>query len=199
MIMENNNEKNLIKALELYESGKSISEILNLWPEDKELVKIFDSIVLLEKENKKIVPSKELLAKIIDQVEVVTDLKEGSYLYKDDNKKGRSNLINQIHKFMSLKWKIGIPFGIAAIALVFFVYNQYSVAPELNSMEKMVEIPEVSAPLVTANIDNAVDSLILAASEEQAIFESELSDVSLLEWDSSALSDFGQTYDENLF
>jgi len=197
--MEKNNKENLIKALELYESGKSISEILNLWPEDKELAKIFDSIVLLEKENKKIIPSKELLAKIIDQVGVVTDLKEGSYLYKDDNKKGRSNLINQIHEFMSLKWKIGIPVGIAAIALVFFVYNQYIVAPELNPIEKMVEIPEVNAPVVTANIDNAVDSLILAAGEEQAIFESELSDVSLLEWDDAALSDFGQTYDENLF
>jgi hypothetical protein len=197
--MGKNNEENLIKALELYESGKSVSEILNLWPEDKELAKIFDSIILLEKEGKKIIPSKELLAKIIDQIRIVTDLKEGGYLYKDDNKKGRSNLINQIHEYMSLKWKIGIPVGIVAIALAFFVYNQYSVAPELNSIEKMVEIPEVSAPVVTANIDNAVDSLILAASEEQAIFESELSDVSLLEWDSSALSDFGQTYDENLF
>ncbi len=187
-------EEKIIKALELYENGKSASDILMLFPENqKEIKEILEIIKTLEKNKEEIIPSRELLKKIVTQIDL------DSYLYKDDNKKGRSNLMNQIHEFMSLKWKIGIPVGIAAIALAFFVYNQYGVAPELNSIEKMVEIPEVSAPVVTANIDNAVDALILAASEEQAIFESELSDVSLLEWDDAALSDFGQTYDENLF
>jgi hypothetical protein len=99
---------------------------------------------------------------------------------------------------MSLKWKIGIPVGIVIIALGIFAYNQLNVVAP-NPIEKMVVIPEVEVPKVTANIDNAVDALILAASEEQAIFESELSDAALLGWDDSALSDFGQTYDENLF
>lgn len=198
-LADSEGEKNLIKALEFYESGKSISEILNLWPKDREkLTKIFDAIGLLEKEGKKIIPPKELLMEIINQTQIVTNSKENSYLYGDNNKKGRINLINQIHKFMSLKWKIGIPVGIVVIALAFFSYNQFSViAPD--STEKIVEIPEVSAPVVTANIDNAVDALVLSADEEQAIFESELSDVSLLEMDDSILSDFGQTYDENLF
>lgn len=117
-------------------------------------------------------------------------------LWKIKNK-GRSNFKNQIHKYMSIKWKIGIFVGIVAIVLAFVAYNQFSVAP--TKPEGFVEISEVSAPEATADIDNAVDALLLSASEEQAIFESELSDASLLGLDDSVLSDFGQTYDENLF
>lgn len=189
------NKNNLEKILELYENGKSFSEILALFPENqKEIKEIFRIIESLEKQSQKIIPPKELLKRIVTQIDL-----EG-YLYKrEENKnKGRSNLINQIHEFMSLKWKIGIPVGIIIIALGIFAYNQLNVVAP-NPIEKMVEIPDVKTPEVTANIDNAVDALILAASEEQAIFESELSDAALLGWDDSALSDFGQTYDENLF
>ena len=98
---------------------------------------------------------------------------------------------------MSTKWKIGIFVGIVAIVLAFIAYNQFSMAP--TKPEGYIEISEVNVPEATADIDNAVDALLLSASEEQAIFESELSDASLLELDNSALSDFGQTYDENLF
>jgi hypothetical protein len=193
--MKNNIDKNLIKILELYENGKSTSDILMLFPENqKEIKEILEIIKTLEKNKKEIMPSKELLKKIVTQIDL------DSYLYRRENvkNKGRSNLINQIHEYMSLKWKIGIPVGIVIIALGIFAYNQLNVVAP-NPIEKMVVIPEVEVPKVTANIDNAVDALILAASEEQAIFESELSDAALLGWDDSALSDFGQTYDENLF
>jgi hypothetical protein len=193
--MKNNIDKNLIKILELYENGKSASDILMLFPENqKEIKEILEIIKTLEKNKEEIMPSKELLKKIVTQIDL------DSYLYRRENvkNKGRSNLINQIHEYMSLKWKIGIPVGIVIIALGIFAYNQLNVVAP-NPIEKMVVIPEVEVPKVTANIDNAVDALILAASEEQAIFESELSDAALLGWDDSALSDFGQTYDENLF
>jgi len=193
--MKNNIDKNLIKILELYENGKSTSDILMLFPENqKEIKEILEIIKTLEKNKEEILPSKELLKKIVTQIDL------DSYLYRRENvkNKGRSNLINQIHEYMSLKWKIGIPVGIVIIALGIFAYNQLNVVAP-NPIEKMVVIPEVEVPKVTANIDNAVDALILAASEEQAIFESELSDAALLGWDDSALSDFGQTYDENLF
>lgn len=193
--MKNNIDENLIKILELYENGKSFPEILALFSKNqKEIKEIFCIIESLEKQGQKIIPSKELLKQIVTQIDL------DSYLYRrEENKnKGRSNLINQIHEFMSLKWKIGIPVGIIIIALGIFAYNQINVVAP-NPIEKMVEIPDVKTPEVTANIDNAVDALILAASEEQAIFESELSDAALLGWDDSALSDFGQTYDENLF
>jgi hypothetical protein len=193
--MKNNIDKNLIKILELYENGKSASDILMLFSENqKEIKEILEIIKTLEKNKEEIMPSKELLKKIVTQIDL------DSYLYRRENvkNKGRSNLINQIHEYMSLKWKIGIPVGIVIIALGIFAYNQLNVVAP-NPIEKMVVIPEVEVPKVTANIDNAVDALILAASEEQAIFESELSDAALLGWDDSALSDFGQTYDENLF
>lgn len=193
--MKNNIDKNLIKILELYENGKSASDILMLFPENqKEIKEILEILKTLEKNKEEIMPSKELLKKIVTQIDL------DSYLYRRENvkNKGRSNLINQIHEYMSLKWKIGIPVGIVIIALGIFAYNQLNVVAP-NPIEKMVVIPEVEVPKVTANIDNAVDALILAASEEQAIFESELSDAALLGWDDSALSDFGQTYDENLF
>lgn len=193
--MKNNIDKNLIKILELYENGKSASDILMLFPENqKEIKEILEILKTLEKNKEEIMPSKELLKKIVTQIDL------DSYLYRRENvkNKGRSNLINQIHEYMSLKWKIGIPVGIVIIALGIFAYNQLNVVAP-NPIEKMVIIPEVEVPKVTANIDNAVDALILAASEEQAIFESELSDAALLGWDDSALSDFGQTYDENLF
>lgn len=193
--MQNNTEENLIKILELYEDGKSISEILLLFPENqKEIKEIFKVIEKIKENKEEIIPSKELLKKIVTEVDL------DSYLYRRETikNKGRSNLINQIHEYMSLKWKIGIPVGIVIIALGVFAYNQLNVVAP-NPIEKIVVIPEVEAPKVTANIDDAVDALILAASEEQAIFESELSDAALLGWDDSALSDFGQTYDENLF
>jgi len=187
------NKNNLEKILELYESGKSFSEIFALFPENqKEIKEISHIIEILEKQSQKIIPPKELLKQIVTQIDL------DSYLYRRDENKNKGRIINQIHEFMSLKWKIGIPAGIVIIALGIFAYNQLNVVAP-NPIEKMVEIPDVKTPEVTANIDNAVDALILAASEEQAIFESELSDAALLGLDDSALSDFGQTYDENLF
>jgi len=187
------NRNYLEKILSLHESGKSISDILDLFPENKgEIKEFFQAIEVLEKQGKKIIPPKQLLEKIVTQTEL------DSYLYRRENVKNKGRIINQIHEFMSLKWKIGIPAGIIIIALGVFAYNQLNViAPD--STQKMVEIPEVDTPKITANIDNAVDAILLSVSEEQAIFESELNDAALLEMDDELLSDFGQIYDENLF
>ncbi len=84
----NNNEKLdkiLNEAIELQEKGKSIPEILNLFPEHKEtLQEIFQIITILKTQKEQIAPTKELLAQIISRLKVnenVTKQKLSRYLY----------------------------------------------------------------------------------------------------------------------
>lgn len=82
--MKNNIDKNLIKILELYENGKSASDILMLFPENqKEIKEILEILKTLEKNKEEIMPSKELLKKIVTQIDL------DSYLYRRENVKNK--------------------------------------------------------------------------------------------------------------
>lgn len=70
----NNNEEleNILgKALEFYKKKRTITEILNSFPEHrKELEEMFQTIQVLIREKEKIIPPQELLTKIISLLQI---------------------------------------------------------------------------------------------------------------------------------
>jgi DNA-directed RNA polymerase subunit F len=99
-----NLEKIMGEALELKEKGKTISEILDWYPEyKKELKKMFQTIDILSREKEKILPSKELLTKILSELTIeksVTEKEFSRYLYRGEKMpdfsgfKGRTSIFS---------------------------------------------------------------------------------------------------------
>lgn len=218
--MMTNNEKleNILsKALKLYEKGRTILEILNLFPEHrKELEEMFQTIHMLIREKEKIIPPPELLAKIISQIQIqsnVTNAEKSRYLYRGETK-GRPSLniiIRQISNPMTWNWKIILPLGIVAVLVVVVLFFQIGKGPQVAEKEQpspIAEQPQVTGPVVekpaalpaaTGNVDDAVNSVIAAIDNELTILNEYDSDAALLELDSQTISDFGQAYNENEF
>jgi hypothetical protein len=128
-----NNSENLEKiineALNLKEEGKTISEILNLYPEYKnELKEIFQTIDILNEEKEKVLPSKELLVKILSELtssKNVTEKEFSRYLYRSKKEpdfsgyKGRGSIIQLLERtsLMTMK-KIYLGIGVLVLALI---------------------------------------------------------------------------------
>lgn len=130
----NNNEKLekiFNQALELYEKGKSISEILNLFPQYRdELEEMFQIIQVIIREKEKISPSKELLTKIISQIqptEKITKIEESRYFYRGAIK-GRPSMFVEsiINLFANMEKKIyiGLAIGILVLLVAGGIYWQ---------------------------------------------------------------------------
>lgn len=181
-------EEILNKALELKKEGKSVPEILALFPEQKkELEEMFETIKILARQKEKILPPKELLSKII------TNTETERYSYREE--KGRPSIINiifnQIHNFMAPKLKLTL--ALIAIVAVIGIFSYYQLG--LRAPQQLAK--EGVLPKATGNIDDAVISLLQDASSEELFFENELSgDISLVNMDSQAIDDFGQSYNE---
>ncbi|MBI4692104.1 MAG: hypothetical protein HY773_01535, partial [Candidatus Terrybacteria bacterium] len=96
--MDDQLEKILSEALKLQEEGKTIPEILDLFPgHKKELGEIFETIEILKNQKEKIIPPKELLNKIITSAET-----ERYSYYREDGRPSIINIIfNQIHNLMA--------------------------------------------------------------------------------------------------
>ncbi|MCX6813977.1 MAG: hypothetical protein NT078_02095, partial [Candidatus Azambacteria bacterium] len=58
---------------------------------------------------------------------------------------------------------------------------------------------EVFVPRATGNINDVIDAMTALAENEQVIIVEEGNDASMVTIDSQAISDFGQSYDENQF
>ncbi len=216
MITNNNEklEKILSEAIELQEKGKSIPEILNLFPEHKEtLQEIFQTITILKTQKAQIAPTKELLAQIISRLKVnegVTKQESSRYLYRG-TKKGRSSLITIIKNqyTMATKWKIIVPVGILALVVAVIMVTQLGGKREIagpQPTEQQAPLAEVPVtplakpPVATGNVDDVVNSLFTDSSDEIAQISKAMDDdVALIGLDSQAISDFGQSYNENDF
>lgn len=98
---------------------------------------------------------------------------------------------------MTNKWKIFVPVGIVALAIIAVViYSQIGKEAPQYATEEGVEVVTVPA---TGNVDDAINALLQEASADQAMFSQEEDDASLLFTDSQAISDFGQSYNESEF
>lgn len=185
--MDDQFEKILNEALRLQEEGKSIPEILNLFPEQKRaLEEMFETIKILKDQKERVMPPKELLSKII------TNIETERYSYREEE--GRPSIINiifnQIHNFMAPKLKLTL--ALIAIVAVIGIFSYYQLG--LKAPQQLAK--EGVLPKATGNIDDAVISLLQDASSEELFLEEELNDISLVNMDSQAIDDFGQSYNE---
>jgi len=176
---------------------------------DKELEK------LLSKFRNKLKPRKELVQKILADLEIGED------------KKGRLStyelIFNQIHNLMT-KWKVLIPVTIVVLAIIVWGFIQFShIAPITNpeigrpageeqagkqteeqteqytEKEYVKTPPEVSVPQAGGNIEDTIDALTALSENEMVIITEESNDASLIDLDNQAINDFGQSYNENEF
>jgi hypothetical protein len=209
-------EKTIEKSLELLEEGKSVSEILSLFPEfEAELKEIFQIIKIIS-ENK-IIPKRELLEKIISKIETENNVtKEEYYRYinKEEIFKGRSSLKNFIKNWfnMTKEWKIIVPVGTLLIVAVLIFFSQLSKQkPEISlstqSKENVVSqeeqqsnVAQETLPRATGNVDDIVSALLSDASSEASQLEEDIkANVELLSLDSENLNNFLGVYNENDF
>jgi len=209
-------EKTIEKSLELLEEGKSVSEILSLFPEfEAELKEIFQIIKIIS-ENK-IVPKRELLEKIISKIETennVTKEKYYRYINKEEIFKGRSSLKNFIKNWfnMTKEWKIIVPVGTLLIVAVLIFFSQLSKQkPEISlstqnkenvvsQEEQQSNVAQETLPRATGNVDDIVSALLSDASSEASQLEEDIkANVELLSLDSENLNNFLGVYNENDF
>lgn len=220
---DNNLEKIISQALILIESGKSPHEILAMLPGyRKELQEIFQILDLLNVQKEKVIPSKELLAKILANLphaKSVTEKEVSRYLYRGEQKpndyarqEGRPSktiIKPKIHDLMTINWKVWVPLGIiAVVALVVIGSYQFGTkAPQAPVAEETPqapvavsqELPVVVTKPATGNIDDAVDAILAGVSDDKALFVDAEKDAEFIAADSQAISDFGQSYNENEF
>jgi len=204
-------EKVLTEAFEFYEQGKPVTEILNLYPNyyRKELDGMFQSIQTLAAAKTGLVPPKKLLVKI---VESVTNTEKNRYLHKEAKGRPFVDIIkHQISNFMTWNWKVAMPIGVVAVLVAVISYSQIGTkAPGVTEKPKPNSIVEESLsgiaeekqavlPPATGNVEDAVDAVLAMIENEQSILDEDESDAALVMADSQAISDFGQSYNENEF
>src|SRR3989344_5365809 len=90
--------------------------------------------------------------------------------------------------------------GVVILAVVFLLWwyvkqNSTTLLGD-TGIEKTQQPPP---PTATANVDDAVNALLLESSLDATAFSEESAESAVLQDDSQAISDFGQTYDEREF
>ena len=103
---------------------------------------------------------------------------------------------------MKLKLLVAlIIIGVVAIAAAVFLvyYNARQEEQLLEGGSQIIQIKEITPPKATSNIDDVVNALIKGAEDEGNQTLGEDIESSLLTADNQAVSDFGQSYDENDF
>jgi len=215
--MNNLNDKKIEeiieKTLEYLDSGKTPAEIFDLLSKHLETVKeILTAVSLIKKEGESVAPSRELFRQTMDKI--ASNVTNGfsprySYMEEVQGRPSLNNIITKIHDFMTINWKIWAPLGIIAIVAVVIVgsYQFGTKAPQAPIAEETSQAPvAVSQELpvavtkpATGNVDDAVNAILAGISGDQALFDDAAKDAELLAADSQAISDFGQSYNENEF
>jgi len=162
----------------------------------KDLEKFFSGI------KEKIKPSKELSQKILASFDITEEKEKGRI-------SGYELILNQIHIFMT-KWKMAIPVVLVVLVVAGLMimrsgqkiqpFKETGYSPERPTETEYVQIPnEVPVPQATGNIDDIINAMTAFAENEQVITVEEGNDASMVTLDSQAISDFGQSYNENQF
>jgi hypothetical protein len=156
---------------------------------------------------KKINPSKELTRKILADLNIA-DKTENLSVSTERNKgriSGYELILNQIHIFMT-KWKMAVPvvLVVLVVAGLMIIRSGQKLQPTQEESQAInteyVRVPvEIPIPKATGNIDDIIDAMTAFAENEQVITVEEGNDASMVMLDSQAISDFGQSYNENEF
>lgn len=205
MTYNEQSEKNIIKALELLEKGKSIPEILNLFPEQKEeLQELFQAMKTVQSAKNSIRPSETLLQEIIFQI-------------PDERAEHQEN---HVPSFGLASWfKFAVPTAAVVIILIAVFYSKLLPKESQEIAQKITEqtaTPTVVSPtntqsannkknektfspaptsLAADNIDALIDEAIAFADNQQFVPDED-ADASFINSDDQALDDLGQFYNE---
>jgi len=92
--------------------------------------------------------------------------------------------------------------GITIIVVVLIVQYMVIMPPQIEEAPQAIDIPEQELPIVvttpaTGDVDDAINAILDSVTDEQALFADEERDAALLGADSQAISDFGQSFNEN--
>lgn len=168
------NEEKLQQILVLLEQGKSNSEILALFPQEKkEVESILNLDKTLKQANSVELPEKNLLKLIL------TD-----NINPQRHTQGRGLFLKQIIQTMNQKFKILIPLSAAlVIALIVLVkYDQNQSVKTANEAAKELEqrnlkqqeyansLPELQPLSPNANVDETVNGIVADLETENSIF-----------------------------
>jgi hypothetical protein len=136
-----------------------------------------------------------------------------------EKEKGRLSgyelILNQIHNLMT-KWKFVVPAAIVVLLVVAWgivklgpkgnvpvsttEQEKTTAQQEQTITEQYVQVPpEISVPKADGQIDSTIDALMALSANEQTTIVEEGNDASIVTIDSQAVSDFGQSYNENQF
>ncbi|MDP3734954.1 MAG: hypothetical protein Q8R39_00825 [bacterium] len=106
---------------------------------------------------------------------------------------------------MTINWKIWAPLGIivlVALVAIGFSKSEVPQAPVTGEPRQAPVVREESqaqpaaiAP-ATGNVDDAVNAILASISDDQSLFAEAEKDAALIDADSQAISDFGQSYNE---
>jgi len=205
------NEKILIQALEMEENGKSVPEILALFPEAaEELKEMFAVSEILAQEKEKIMPPARTLDKVVTSAAMARYINQGET-------KGRPrqpiNLI--IFKIMKSFWRTVVPVGLVAVAFLAVVYYQHgqtltgqnqsantAVPLKVDVQKGKTDIQGVdlpAGPLTASDVDKVANDLVNDYASEGAVFDEEDANASLVTSDKEAASELGGIYNPNEF
>ncbi len=164
-----NSEELIIKILDLKEQGKTLDEILNLFPEEKEVVEeILKTIDFLKKGKEAAKPSKELLTHLLLKLpQTVADTQKTRYLYEEEKSKGRSFIwFSKALKEIIMSKKVYVTLAVAVIIALFVggYFFWFSPKDEISPIPNKIASEETLlnedfADLEGMNEDNSLQNL----------------------------------------
>lgn len=191
----------LPEALQLRERGVPTEEILARFPQCREeLTEIFRILVVLREEKERLIPPRTALANLLPRLRrvlpSVTNMQSARYVERGE-RKGRTSYTNidQIYNLMARKVAIGAGVVVILLFLVFSArQGQKASRPAVSPPQQRESVTVIPA---TGNPSDVLNALLADSSGEQAL-ASEANDASLINADSLAIDEFGQSY-ENEF
>ena len=101
-----------------------------------------------------------------------------------------------------INWKAWVFVGITVLVIVLVVQYMAIMPPQIDETPQAIDIPEQELPVVittpaTGDVDDTINAILDGIIDEQALFTDEEKDTALLGAESQAISDFGQSFNEN--
>ena len=201
MIQENNKTKSLEEifgqTLNLWEKGKSLPEILAIFPEyQKELKELFDVIEFMKKGKSEIMPGREILNNLLSKIDIpsVTKTEENRFIYRKRPRGLKGRLLTlqvEIEKMLNFMQKKTYLFAGAAVIIVaaigIYWYSQrpkVAIFPEIEELSQETEslsqdISDIEAIAKDKNLDTLEEDLLALA--EETPLEQDLPSVSTVD------------------
>lgn len=210
-------EKIISEALKLYEKGKTVDEIVLVFPEyENEIRGVLSLTENLESGRNFFNPKEEFFSNVLQKIEPsVTNPETARYIYNaDEEQKGRfGRHLKSKNIFMKNFWKFGISAAVIAIvAVVFLAYNQPWKISKVDDVFQKDIIQETINQVINNNIptpravssnssdfveiDDIISGINDELGQEIALSQEYEEDLNFIVSDLEVINDIEQTYDE---